>query len=82
MSWLAGWRYDHIWIQWTVKGITCKKVRKHDLLKIKLFLTCHIAVRIAQTPTLIFLFSDLTIPFSQVPNMCTIITRGVILKAM
>jgi hypothetical protein len=32
------------------KGITYKKNGKLYLLKIKLFLTCHIAQRIAQTP--------------------------------
>jgi hypothetical protein len=51
---------------------------KHDLLKIKSFRTCHIAVRRAQTPTLMFVFSDLTTSLSQFPNICAILREGVI----
>jgi hypothetical protein len=59
-----------------------QKGGKHDLLKIKLFQTYRIAVRKAQTPTLMFVVLDLTIPLNQVPNICTILRGGIILKAM
>jgi hypothetical protein len=39
-------------------------------------------VRKAQTPTLMFVVLDLTIPLNQVPNICTILRGGIILKAM
>jgi hypothetical protein len=51
-------------------------------IKIKSSRTCHIAMRMAQTPTLIIIFLDLTTPLSQFPNKCAILKGGVILKHM
>jgi hypothetical protein len=55
---------------------------KHYWLKIKSFQTCHIAITMAQTPTLIFVFSDLTTLLSQFSNIYAILRGGVILKDM
>jgi hypothetical protein len=55
---------------------------KHYWLKIKSFQTCHIAITMAQTPTLMFVFSDLTTLLSQFSNIYAILGGGVILKDM
>jgi hypothetical protein len=49
------------------------------ILKINSLQICHIAMGMAQTPTLMFAFSDLTTLLSQIPNICAIL-RGVVLK--
>jgi hypothetical protein len=69
---------DPIWI---AKVITYKNDGKRDLLKINSFRTCHIAHKIAQVPTLRFIFSDLDTPLCQLPKRLLIFRGDVKLKA-
>jgi spore coat protein CotF len=52
------------------------------LVKDKIIPNCHIAITMAQTPTLMFVFSDLTTLLSQFSNIYAILRGGVILKDM
>jgi hypothetical protein len=78
--WSSGRRSAQVLIQCVVLLITCRKGEHFALLNIISFRQFHIAQTKAQTPILIRALADLSIPFSQFPNMFFILVGGGILK--
>jgi hypothetical protein len=76
----SGRRSAQVVIQCEILLITCRKGEQFVLLNIISFRQFQIAQTKAQTPIVIRALADLSIPFSQFPNIFFILLGGGILK--